>query len=146
MAIAGTVTVPAEAHAACGSSTQDSKHSICSNCKKPHHMSEFCIQPGSGMAGKTIAEAQQAHNVKCGKKPKDKSKDISKGTAGSIIQSGNHAYIVNTAGNTHKIISSTSSMASASTTTDSMHFLQMDDLASIDPLVLDSMCTADDMG
>jgi len=95
------------------------------------------------MAGKTIAKAQQAHDAKHSKKVKDKSKEISKGTAG-IIQSGSHAYIVDADGNTHEIISSTSSTATISTVTvDSTHFLQTDDLDSIDPLILKSMCSAD---
>ena len=51
MATAQTVTTPAEAHIARGLPS-DSKQSICSNCKKPHHTSEFCVQPGSRMAGK----------------------------------------------------------------------------------------------
>jgi len=94
------------------------------------------------MARKTIAEAQVAHNAKCGKKSKGKAKDTPKGTAGSIIQSGQQAYIVDTDGKAHEIVSSVPSTTSSSSTK-SAHFLQTDDLASIDPLVLDSMCTVD---
>ena len=84
MTTALSVLVPAEAHVAHGWSALDSKQSICSNCKKPQHTAEFCIQPNRGMAGKSIVEAQQAHDAKWGKKPKDKT---SKGLAGT---SGNH--------------------------------------------------------
>lgn len=66
-----------------------------------------------------------------------------KGTAGSIIQSGHQAYIVDADGKAHKIVGSTISATTSSTLSDSAHFLQMDDLDSIDPLVLDSLCTAD---
>jgi len=138
MAIARTVPIPAEAHAARCSSSSDPNHLLCSNCKKPWHTSEFCIQPGGGMAGKTIAEAQAARNAKRGKKPKDKSSK----PAGSIIQSGNQAYIVDANGKAHEIISSSSTTVTA-TAPDSAHFLQTDDIDSIDPLVLDSMCAAD---
>ena len=138
MAITQTVPIPAEAHTACCSSSSDPNHLLCSNCKKPRHTSEFYIQPGGGMAGKTIAEAQAARNAKRGKKPKDKSSK----PAGSIIQSGNQAYIIDADGKAHEIISSSSTTVTA-TTPDSMHFLQTDDIDSIDPLVLDSMCAAD---
>ena len=137
-----TVPVPAEAHIARASSTLDSKQSICSNCKKPRHTAEFCIQTGGGMAGKSISEAQQARDVKRGKKPKEKSKDSQKGPAGSIIQSGNQAFIVDADGKAHEIVNSTSSANTASSSVDSAHFLATDDLGSIDPLVLESMCTA----
>jgi hypothetical protein len=141
MAIARTVPVPAEAHSGqCLSS--DSRHSICSNCKKPRHTAEFCIQPGSGMAGKTIAEAQQARDTKRRKRSKDRQKDNPKGPAGSIIQSGNQAFIVNASGKAHEIVSS-ASVAVPPSTVDTAHFLQMDDLNSIDPLILESMCAAD---
>ena len=140
MTTARSVLVPAEAHVARGSSTSDSKQSICSNCKIPRHTAEFCVQPNGGMAGKSIAEAQQARDAKRGKRPKDKT---SKGPAGSIIQSGNQAYIVDADGKAHKIINSSSSTSTAATASDSTHFLQTDDISSIDPLVLDSMCTAD---
>jgi len=62
-----TVPVLAEAHVAKGAGSSDSKQSICSNCKKACHTAEFCIQPGGGMAGKTILEAQQVHDAKRGK-------------------------------------------------------------------------------
>ena len=92
------------------------------------------------MAGKSISEAQQARDIKRSKtKTKEKSP---KGSAGSIIQSGNQAYIVDADGKAHKIIGSTS-VTMPSATTDTAHFLQTDDLDSIDPLVLDSMCAAD---
>jgi len=139
MAITQTVPILAEAHIACSSCSSDSKQTICSNCKKPWHTSEFCIQPGGGMAGKTIAEAQQAHNAKWGKKPKDK---MSK-PAGSIIQSGNQAYIVDADGKAHEIISSSSSAPTMTTAPNSMHFFQTDNISWIDPLILESMCTAD---
>jgi len=127
MAIARTVPVPAEAHTGHCSSSSD--YQLCLNCKKPCHMSEFCIQPGGGMAGKTIAEARQVHNVKCGKKSKDKTKDAPKGTTGSIIQSGNQAFIVDADGKAHEIVGPTSLTPSVATTTaDSAHFLQTDDL------------------
>jgi len=144
MAIARTVPIPAEAHSAHGSScSSDSKHSICSNCKKPRHTAEFCIQPGGGMASKTIAEAQQACDAKRGKKGKDKSRVTSKGTVGSIIQSGNQAFIVDADGKAHEIVNSPSSTAASSSTVESAHFLVTDDLDSVDPLVLESMCAAD---
>ena len=143
MAIAQTVPVPAEAHAARSSATSDIKQSICSNCKKSRHTAEFCVQPNGGMAGKSIAEAQQARDAKRGKKPKEKSKDSTTGTtgtAGSIIKSGHQAYIVDADGKAHEIVGLSTTSSSS---TDSAHFLQTDDLDSIDPLVLDSMCAAD---
>ena len=95
------------------------------------------------MAGRTITEAQQVHVTKHGKKPKEKSKDTPK-MAGSIIKSGHQVYIVNADGKAHEIVSSTSSNAPASSmSTDSMHFLQTDNLDSLDPLILDSLCTTD---
>jgi len=142
MSTAKTVLVPAEAHIARGSSSSNAKQTICSNCKKPRHTSEFFIQPGGGMAGKTIAEAQQARDAKRGKKSKEKSKDSSKGPAGSIIQSSNQAFIVNADGKAHEIVSSNSSNTTSSSG-DSAHFLVTDNLDSIDPLVLESMCAAD---
>ena len=60
--------------------------------------------------------------------------------AGSIIQSGNQAYIVDTDGKAYKIVNYSSTVAP---TSDSAHFLQTNDTSSIDPLVLDSMCAAD---
>jgi len=142
MTVARTVSVPAEAHVTHGSSN-DSKQSICSNCKKPCHTSEFCIQPGGSMAGKSIAEAQQAHDAKHGKKGKDKLKDNQKGAAGNVIQVGNQAFIVNADGNTCEIIGSAASTTAHASTVNTAHFLQTDDLSSVDPLVLDSLCTAD---
>ena len=65
------------------------------------------------------------------------------GPAGSIIQSGHQAFIVDADGKAHKIVSSTSSTASTTSLADTAHFLQTDTLDSIDPLVLDSMCSAD---
>ena len=144
MALARTVPVPSEAHVARGSSTSDSKQSVCSNCKKPRHTAKFCVQPNGGMAGKSISEAQQARDAKRSKKSKEKPKDITKGTVGSIIQPGNQAYLVDADGKAHEIVSAAPSNTSASSTSnDSVHFLQTDDLNSIDPLVLDSMCAAD---
>ena len=140
MTTAWSVLVPAEAHIAHSSSTSDPKQSICSNCKKPQHTAEFCIQPNGGMASKSISEAQQACDTKWGKKPKDKT---SKGPAGSIIQSGNQAYIVDADGKAHEIVNSSSSTFTAATASDSTHFLQTDNISSIDPLVLDSMCATD---
>jgi len=134
-----TVPVPAEAHAG-QCSFSDLKQTICSNCKKPRHTSEFCIQPGGRMAGKTIVEAQQACDAKHGKKNKDKQKE--KSPTGSIIQSGNQDFIVDSNGKAHEIIGS-SSITAPPSTADTTHFLQMDDLDSIDPLVLESMCAAD---
>jgi hypothetical protein len=87
------------------------------------------------MAGKTIAEAQQARDAKRGKKPKDKT---TKGPAGSIIQSGNQAYIVDADGKAHEIVAS----SAATTTTDSAHFLQTDDINSIDQESLSSILCA----
>ena len=130
MATARTVATPAEAHVA-KSSSSDSKQSVCSNCKRPRHTAEFCVQPGSGMAGKSISEAQQTCDVKCSK-TKTKEKSL-KGSAGSIIQCGNQAYIINANGKAHEIIGS-SSVTMPSATTDTAHFLQTDDLDSIDPL------------
>jgi hypothetical protein len=137
-----TVPVPAEAHVARGACSSDPKQSICSNCKKPRHTAEFCVQPGGGMAGKTIAEAQQARDAKRGKRPNDKSKNASK-TAGSIIQSGHQAFIVDAEGKAHEIVGSTPSTTPTSSTSDSAHYLLTDDLSSIDPLVRDSLCAAD---
>ena len=142
LAAAKTVPVPAEAHAARASSSSDSKQSICSNCKRPRHTAEFCVQTGGGMAGKSISDAQQARDAKRGKKPKEKSKDTPKGTAGSILQSGNQAFILDADGKAHEIVNATSS-SSSSSTTESAHFLATDDLDSVDPLVLESMCAAD---
>jgi hypothetical protein len=93
------------------------------------------------MAGKSIAEAQQARDAKRGKKSKDKPHS-SKGTAGSIIQSGNQAFIVDAQGKAHEIIGSSPAVPPLSTV-DTAHFLQTDDLDSINPLVLDSLCSAD---
>jgi len=95
------------------------------------------------MASKTIAEAQQARDAKRGKKGKDKSRVTSKGTVGSIIQSGNQAFIVDTDGKAHEIVNSPSSTAASSSTVESAHFLVTDDLDSVDPLVLELMCAAD---
>ena len=105
MATTRTVATPAEAHTV-QSSSSDSKQSVFSNCKRLHHTAEFCVQPSGGMAGKTITEAQQAHDVKHGK-TKTKEKSL-KGSAGSIIQSGNQAYIVDADGKAHEIIGSSS--------------------------------------
>ena len=110
-----TVPVQAEAHIAKGTCSSDSKQSICSNCKKAHHTAEFCIQPGGGMAGKTILEAQQVHDAKHGKRShdkSDKSKTASK-MAGSIIQLGHQAFIVDANGKAHEIIGSTPSTTSS---------------------------------
>jgi len=140
-----TVPVPAEAHVAKGTCSSDSKQSICSNCKKACHTAEFCIQPGSGMAGKTILEAQQVRDAKHGKCSHDKS-DKSKSTskmAGSIIQLGHQAFIIDADGKAHEIVGSTPSTTSVSSTSESAHYLHTDNLSSIDPLVWDSLCTAD---
>ena len=94
------------------------------------------------MAGKSISDVQQARDAKRGKKPTEKSKDTLKGTAGSILQSGNQAFILNADGKAHEIVNATSS-SSSSSTTESAHFLATDDLDSVDPLVLESMCASD---
>ncbi|KAF8237345.1 hypothetical protein L208DRAFT_1071835, partial [Tricholoma matsutake] len=49
--------ITSEAHIACPNSKMVE---VCSNCMKPHHTAPFCIQPGGGMAGKTVAETQSA--------------------------------------------------------------------------------------
>ena len=135
MALAQTVPIPAEAHIAQGLSTSDPKQSVCLNCKKSCHTAKFCVQPGGGMAVKSISEAQQVHDAKHSKKPK-KPKNTIKGLAGSIIQAGNQAYIVDTHGKAPEIVSFAPSTTSAlSTFNDSSY----DDLDYIHPLVLDSM-------
>ena len=131
MAIAQTVLVPAEAHAARSSTTSDIKQSICSNCKKSRHTAEFCVQPNGGMAGKSIAEAQQARDAKHGKKPKEKSKDSTTGTtgmAGSIIKSGHQAYIVDADGKAHEIVglsTTSSSLTDSATSSKRMTLTQL---------------------
>lgn len=55
--------------AATTSNNPDQK--ICSNCKRMHHISKYCIQEGGGMAGKTIAESKAQrladNKANCGK-------------------------------------------------------------------------------
>lgn len=43
------------------SSTKSSNVPTCGNCKHPGHMSQYCISPGGGMAGKTIQKSRDAH-------------------------------------------------------------------------------------
>jgi hypothetical protein len=62
--------------------------------------------------------------------------------AGSIIQLGNQAFIVDAHGKTHEIIGSSSTVP-PSASINTAHFLQTDDLEYNNPLVLDSMCSAD---
>ena len=40
---------------------------LCSNCKNLGHRVEYCIKPGGGMAGKTLAEARAAQDLARGK-------------------------------------------------------------------------------
>ena len=54
---------------------------------------------------------------------------------------GNQAFIVDTDGKAYEIIGSSS--VAPSSNVDTAHFLQMDDLASLDPLIIDSLCDAD---
>jgi hypothetical protein len=42
---------------------RDKPPRICSNCKKEGHLAEYCIQPGGGLAGKTIEEARNAQRA-----------------------------------------------------------------------------------
>src|ERR1700742_1000738 len=48
----------------------------CSNCKRTGHGSEWCVSPGGGMAGKTIAKSREAR-----RKAKDKARNISNPSA-----------------------------------------------------------------
>src|SRR6266851_7452132 len=41
---------------------------IYSNCKKEGHLAEYCIQPGRGLAGKTIEEARNAQRAASGRR------------------------------------------------------------------------------
>jgi hypothetical protein len=48
-------------------SRRDKPPRICSNCKKEGHLAEFCIQPGGGLAGKSIEEARNAQRAASGR-------------------------------------------------------------------------------
>src|SRR6266851_4248455 len=39
---------------------RDKPPHLCSNCKKEGHLATYCIQPGGGMAGKSLDEARTA--------------------------------------------------------------------------------------
>ncbi|KAF8223152.1 hypothetical protein L208DRAFT_1318508 [Tricholoma matsutake] len=60
-----SIPVPNEAHAAHSQHHDTKSDDFCDNCHKPCHMSEFCVCPGGGMAGKMVAEAQAARRAKC---------------------------------------------------------------------------------
>ena len=70
-------------------------HLLCSNCKKPGHLSEYCISEGGGMAGKSIEESRAAR--KCDKETKLKNNTSNL----PVVKDGNgKAYIVNLTTNT----------------------------------------------
>ena len=43
---------------------------ICAHCKRPGHLTEFCIQPGGKMAGRSIDDARTAQRLFMGKQPR----------------------------------------------------------------------------
>jgi hypothetical protein len=58
-----TTKVPAH-----GNSNEDPK-AACSNCKRANHITDFCIQPGGKMAGRSIKEARAAQSAALRKFP-----------------------------------------------------------------------------
>jgi transposase InsO family protein len=45
--------------------------SLCTHCKKPGHLADFCIHPGGKMAGRPIEEARNAQRAASGKSTRD---------------------------------------------------------------------------
>jgi hypothetical protein len=44
--------------------------SICTHCKKPEHLADFCIQSGGKMAGRSLDDARAAQRAFTGKQPR----------------------------------------------------------------------------
>jgi hypothetical protein len=57
---------------ASGNSNHSAQKLVCSNCKRPNHAADFCIQPGGKMAGKSIDEARAAQRAASGKPPRNR--------------------------------------------------------------------------
>ena len=97
---------------------------ICTNCKKQGHLTDFCIQKGSGMAGKSIGDAMAAqwdHWFK-GKsrgtfKTSDSSfsKDTTSKSGSPVLQDSNNCtYILDPATNMAYLLSEAASTSSTS--------------------------------
>jgi hypothetical protein len=51
-----------------GNGNHSAQKLVCSNCKRPNHAADFCVQPGGKMAGRSIDEARAAS----GKPPRNR--------------------------------------------------------------------------
>jgi gag-polypeptide of LTR copia-type len=49
---------------------QGKPRSLCTHCKKPGHLADFCIKTGGKMAGRSIEEARTAQRAASGKPPR----------------------------------------------------------------------------
>jgi transposase InsO family protein len=58
------------ASTALAAQTQGRPRSVCTNCKKPGHGVDFCVQPGGKMAGRSIDDARTAQHAASGKPPR----------------------------------------------------------------------------
>lgn len=53
--------------------SQGKSHSLCTNCKRPGHLADFCVQLGEGMARRSIDDAHTAQHAAAGKPPQNES-------------------------------------------------------------------------
>src|SRR6266849_2070817 len=73
---------PATSVSALAAQGQDRPRSLCTHCKKPGHLADFCIRSGGKMAGCSIDEARSAQRAASGKPPRAETPSVS--VTGSI--------------------------------------------------------------
>src|SRR6266852_3040996 len=58
---------PATSVSALAAQGQGRPRSLCTHCKKPGHLADFCVRPGGKMAGRSIEEARTTQRAASGK-------------------------------------------------------------------------------
>jgi hypothetical protein len=75
---------PAASVSALAAQGQGRPRSLCTNCKKPGHLADFCVRPGGKMAGRSIEDARNAQRAASGKPPRA---ETPSGTAAGSVSS-----------------------------------------------------------
>jgi hypothetical protein len=109
--------------------TRSRTRPICSNCKRPGHLTDFYIQPGGKMAGKTVEGAKAAQRAASGKPPQ----------AGQAQQNTSSVHVATTDPNT----ANSSTPAHASIITNGISYMPMPSPTAPIPPAPPSIASAD---
>ena len=79
-----STTTPATANA-----TKPRTRTTCANCRRVGHFTEFCIQPGGKMAGRTLEEAKAAYKASRGRMNNSQATSANVAATGAQIPTAN---------------------------------------------------------